>query len=216
MKQRILTGLLAAVLTFTLAGCTLGQAKTGPNVVQMRDICELAVMECYYHNVAKYKKEKAEGLIFKKDKRFWVEYSSRAKFGVRAEKIKVEVEDNTVSITMPQAELLDFDVDENSVTKDSYVIAKDCAQVTMQDCNDAIRAAQEKKKADIAADSAMLKMATQRAKDLLKKYVDGIGEMTGTSYQIVWNDVDAEGRPLDAPADTPAPTAAPTEPAPES
>ena len=35
-----------------------------PQEAQMRSICELATMECYYHNVAKYKEEDAEHFLW--------------------------------------------------------------------------------------------------------------------------------------------------------
>ena len=56
--KRIIALCLAAVMTAICAAC--GQqaaaepANMGPQVSQMKAICELAVMECYYHKVAKY------------------------------------------------------------------------------------------------------------------------------------------------------------------
>jgi len=40
----------------------------------MKTIANLAVMDVYYHNVAKFKEEDVKGvLLWKKDKHFWVE-----------------------------------------------------------------------------------------------------------------------------------------------
>ena len=66
-----------------LLGCTAcGQKEEAPtvelDVTEMRAICELSTMDCYYHNVAKYFEEDAQkGFlgIGKKDKHFWIEYS---------------------------------------------------------------------------------------------------------------------------------------------
>ena len=65
-----------------LLGCTAcGQKEEAPtvelDVTEMRAICELSTMDCYYHNVAKYfEKDAQKGFlgIGKKDKRFWMEY----------------------------------------------------------------------------------------------------------------------------------------------
>ena len=75
--KRIISVLLAALTLLLMAA---GQQASGseaqsvvePKASQMKSICELATMECYYHNVAKYKEENAEGVLWwKKDKVFW-------------------------------------------------------------------------------------------------------------------------------------------------
>lgn len=37
-----------------------GGSTEEPDVTEMRAICELSVMDCYYHNVAKYFEEDAQ------------------------------------------------------------------------------------------------------------------------------------------------------------
>lgn len=68
-----------------MASCGTGKPKTPdmePEVSRMKAICELAVMDCYYHNVAKFKEEDAEGFLFwQKDKQFWIEYSGVVTLG---------------------------------------------------------------------------------------------------------------------------------------
>ena len=45
------------------------QEDIEPGVPQMKTICELATMDCYYHNVAKYNEEDASGALWwKKDR----------------------------------------------------------------------------------------------------------------------------------------------------
>ena len=64
--KRIISVLLAALTLLLMAAC--GQQSSGseaqsvvePKASQMKSICELATMECYYHNVAKYKEENAD------------------------------------------------------------------------------------------------------------------------------------------------------------
>ena len=65
--RKIIGGLLAFVLTFMCVSCTAGQDKNlsmEPQVTQMKAICELAVMDCYYHTVAKFKEKKENWWIW--------------------------------------------------------------------------------------------------------------------------------------------------------
>lgn len=97
-----------------LLGCTAcGQKEEAPtvelDVTEMRAICELSTMDCYYHNVAKYfEKDAQKGFlgIGKKDKRFWMEYSGVVRMGIDVSLVKVEVEDMQVTITIPEAKVL--------------------------------------------------------------------------------------------------------------
>ena len=85
MMKRVAVLILIAVILFTMISC--GQkaepVNMEPKVSQMKSICELAVMECYYHNVAKFKEENVEGILWwQKDKHFWIEYSGVVKLGI--------------------------------------------------------------------------------------------------------------------------------------
>lgn len=117
--KKMITLLLALV---TILGCTAcGQKEEAPtvepDVTEMRAICELSVMDCYYHNVAKYFEEDAQkGFlgIGKKDKHFWIEYSGIVRMGIDVSLVKVEVEDMQVTITIPEAKVLKCTVDSKS------------------------------------------------------------------------------------------------------
>ena len=59
-----------------------------PALSQIRSICELATLECYYHNVEKSAKAKKQGGLMgrmaigtcgRKRKKFWIEYTGVAK-----------------------------------------------------------------------------------------------------------------------------------------
>ena len=53
--KRWIALLTSAVLILSCTACQKKEQlpKVEPQISQMRSICELAVMECYYHNVAK-------------------------------------------------------------------------------------------------------------------------------------------------------------------
>ena len=100
---------LAALLGCTACGQKEEAPTVEPDVAEMRAICELSTMDCYYHNVAKYfEKDAQKGFlgIGKKDKRFWMEYSGVVRMGIDVSLVKVEVEDMQVTITIPEAMLM--------------------------------------------------------------------------------------------------------------
>lgn len=113
----ILVGVLA--ITFTSCNQVADEPKNiKPEISHMKSITELAAMEVYYHNVAKYKEEDAQGiLLWKKDKHFWIEYSGIVKIGIDTSLLNIIVEENEVTISVPEAKVLDVKVDEKSLTK---------------------------------------------------------------------------------------------------
>ena len=157
------------------------------DVTEMRAICELSTMDCYYHNVAKYfEKDAQKGFlgIGKKDKRFWMEYSGVVRMGIDVSLVKVEVEDMQVTITIPEAKVLKCTVDSESLSQNSYIVDEMAAK-----------------------DKTLLANAQQRAKSLLEEYIKNIGEAVGEEYKIDWIYVDASGNPLGTAADASAETA---------
>ena len=85
--KKIISLILASVMAFMCVSCAAPVEEETlnmePQVSQMKAICELAVMDCYYHNVAKFTEEDAQGILWwKKDKHFWIEYSGIVKLGI--------------------------------------------------------------------------------------------------------------------------------------
>ncbi|MCM1089598.1 MAG: DUF4230 domain-containing protein [Butyrivibrio sp.] len=191
MKRMI----LAWILVLILGSCTAcartddpsGNVDFEPQSSRMKAICEMATMDCYYHVVAKYFEEDAEGFwLWKKDKRFWVEYSGVVTIGIDAARLEIEVEDTDVTISIPPAVILDIAVDERSLTEDSYYVERDSAAITAQDQTKAFEEAQENMRDKAASDTALLQSAQQRAQSLLEDYVNNIGEAVGKKYHINW------------------------------
>jgi hypothetical protein len=188
--------LLVLSLTFILSSCgnMNAQAKEiKPEVSQVKSICELAVMDCYYHNVAKKDEKDAGGiLLWKKDKHFWIEYSGIVKIGIDASLVDITVEEDIVTITIPEAKVLYDEVDEASLTKDSFFVDKDSIDVKGEDEKMAVSIAQENMVIAVKENTALLVSGQQRAKKLLEEYVMNIGDMTGKKYVIEWKYVDNE------------------------
>lgn len=168
-----------------------------PQLSQMQSICKLAVMECYYHNVAKFLEEDASGILWwKKDKRFWIEYSGIVKYGIRASLIGMEVTDSQITISLPQAEVLSCMVDSSSLTKDSYIVDKNSADIEAEDEIYALGEAQKRLEELAANDEALLAEAQRRVQTLLQDYVANISSASGKIYTIKWIYVDENGKQL--------------------
>lgn len=203
-----------------LLAASCGQPDTAavhlePKTSQMKAICELAVMDCYYHNVAKFKQENAEGILWwQKDKHFWIEYSGVVTLGIDASLVSVDVQDTEVTITIPQATVLTCTVDSASLSKDSFIVEQGSAKVDADDEIAAFGAAQAKLRENASSDTALLASAQQRAQTLLEDYITNIGNAVGKEYTIKWvyldaqkSDTEASPAPSETGATEPTPTA---------
>jgi hypothetical protein len=164
---------------------------------QMRNICELATMDCYYHNVAKYKEEKAESFLWwSKDMHFWIEYSGIVTVGIDASHVSVRIKDNEVTVTLPPAKILDCKVDQTTLTEDSFIVAQNSAKINAEAERMAIEQAQENMYEAASNDKALLNSAQERAKELLEDYINNIGNSVGEEYTIKWVYIDENGKEL--------------------
>lgn len=199
MKQNLCMLLAAAFLAMCCAACGQEELpKMEPEVTQMRAICELATMDCYYHTVAKYYDENAEQFLWmSKDKKFWIEYGGVVRLGVDASQVSIAVDGTDVTITMPDAMVLGSKVNETSLTEDSYIVDKDSADVTAEDQTAAFGEAQQQLEETARQNTALLAEAKQRAKSLLENYVNNIGDEMGVEYTIHWVDISAESPAAD-------------------
>lgn len=200
MKKLRLT-LICSMVLLSLTACgkaKINSASMEPKTSQMKAICELAVMDCYYHNVAKFTEEDAEGfLLWKKDKNFWIEYSGVVTLGIDASLVKVEVNGSEVSITIPSASVLNCTVDSSSLTEDSFIVAKNSAKIQAEDEVYAFEAAQTYLEQTAAGDTALLANAQQRAQELLEEYITNIGKAVGQEYTIKWIYLDDSSGSID-------------------
>ncbi len=194
--RRIVLVVITFALSFTCISCnkTEEQLKViKPQISQMRSICELATMECYYHNVAKFTEKDAEGFwLWKKDKHFWIEYSGVVKIGLDATLVTLEVKEDSVTITIPNAKVLGKEVDSTSLTEDAYFVDGDSAKIGVEDETKALGLAQDNMVKTASEDSTLLASAQQRAQTLLEEYVTNIGDAIGKEYSIEWKYINAD------------------------
>lgn len=188
--KRIIVLFLTIILSFSFASCTKAETSLPQgqvSQVQMKAICELATIKCYYHNVAKYREEDATGmLLWKKDKHFWVEYSGTVKVGIDASLLVVEVKENSVTITIPEAKVLGADVDKTSLTEESFIVDKKSADISADDQTRVFSEAQANMVSTASKDTALLANAQQTAKKLLEEYIANIGKAVEKEYSVEW------------------------------
>lgn len=192
MRKKII--ILMLLGTIFCSSCARGEEKVAraPQITQMKAICELATLECYYHHVAKVDQKDVERfLLWDKDLHFWVEYEGKVKIGIDTSLVKIEVNDNKVDITLPPAYMQEYTVE--SFAEDAIVVAKDSVKVTAELEVEAMKLAKEEIKNLISEEKALLESARQRAQKLLSEYVKNIGEQLGIQYEITWIDVDKDG-----------------------
>lgn len=194
--RKISICLLTAMILSLCTSCAKEEVVTmTPQVRDMKAICELATMDCYYHNVAKYKVENAEKFLWwTKDKNLWIEYGGIVTMGVDASLLSLNVDGNKVIITMPEAKVLNTKVDETTLTKDSFIVAKDSADITAEDQVNAFKEAQADMRQKAEENTALLASAQERAKELLENYVENIGSAIGVQYEIEWIYIDEDGK----------------------
>lgn len=185
-KQSVAAACMTALLLLTTA-CGKAEAPVlpVPQEEQMKAICQLAVLECDYHNLAKFEQKDASKFLWMpKDKRFWVEYSATAVLGIDADQVSMELQGDVVSITLPRARVLNCEVNGDSLSPDSYIVDKDSAPVTAEDEVHAFKDAQNHLQQTVEADSDMLDLAQTRVEELLKNYVNSLAKATGTEYRV--------------------------------
>lgn len=198
--KKIIILFMTCILTITCTACSSKKEEINiePQISQMKSICELAVMECYYHNVAKYTEEDAAGILWwKKDKHFWIEYSGVVKLGIDVSLVSIEVEDSKITITLPEAEVQGCKVDSSSLTEGSYIVDKNSADIKAEDEILAFKEAQIQLEETASNDKALLAEARQRAQTLLEDYITNIGNAVGKEYSTKWIYIDVGGKQSD-------------------
>lgn len=193
-KQSAAAACVTALLLLTTAcGKVEEPALPLPQEEQVKTICQLAVLECEYHNLAKFEQKDASKFLWMtKDKRFWVEYSATAVLGIDADQVSMELQGDVVSITLPRARVLNCTVNGDSLSKDSYIVDKDSAPVTAEDEVAAFQEAQDGLQKTVEADNNMMNLAQTRVEDLLRNYVNSLAKATGTEYQVEFHYIEED------------------------
>ena len=186
MKRLIL---LITLLALLLSLCACGAKK--PSMLHEEDIraiCELATVKCYYNNVAKIEKEAS--FFLQRDRKMWIEYEGEAIIGVDMNKMEISVQGNTVTIRMPAAEILSIQPLESTLNEDSYICSQDGwlfkNEITTEEQMEAINQGQEEMREAVEGNRSLFLKAEAQAKTLIENYIHQLGEITGREYSINW------------------------------
>lgn len=177
--------------TFGCAPKNRNSVKKEPDITQIRSICNLATLECYYHNVAKSTKTAGSGIshVGEIDRKFWIEYTGIAKIGIDMSKVDMQIEGDTVTVFLPNAKLLSIDIEEDDLNEGSYIASADSInsnKITAEDQTKAINNAQSTMAESVRNNPQLLLNAQSRAQDLIENYINQLGELSNTEYNIKW------------------------------
>ena len=202
--KKLFSIFLVLSLLFAMAGCNSKpkeepkKAEATIEVDEMRAIANLATVDCYFHNVAKSDREMNPAWYQfweKKNMRFWVEYDGKVTIGIDVNKLKVEVgENNVVTITMPNAVVLDATVNEQSLTSESFYFDPKAKKPSPEEQTEAFKQAQSNMRETAEKNPVLMANAKANAKELLRNYVDSVGEAVGVQYTIEWKDIEDQSK----------------------
>ena len=124
-----------------------------------------------------------------KDRQFWIEYTGTVKLGIDMSKVQMKVNGTDVTVTIPEAEVQQVNVDDDSYNSDSYIFSEDGInknEITAEDATGAVENARNEMIKTAEENTALLVNAQERAKKMIENYIMQLGETTGTEYQITW------------------------------
>lgn len=184
--------LLVGTVVLCLTGC--GKETQTADFSGVTSVCELATLKCYYHNVAKAETE-ASGIFAKwlktGYKKIWTEYSGIIEYGIDISQVTVSEPDKNgvVTVTMPDAQVLNVDVDEEPLgtplTDTGFLTS-----VTTEEKTTTLAGAQEAMEQQAKENTEMLSQAKARAKTLIEEYIKNVGESIGEEYTVEWKDAE--------------------------
>lgn len=170
----------------------------------IKNICELATLRSYYHNVAMYEKEPDGSNKFVNDvlfwpfgeytkvgyKQFWLEYSGIVEAGIDASQIKITEPDTqgVVEVFIPEAKILSVHADDNSLTEPLSENGW-FTTISGKEKVEAFSAAQSAMRQEAENDQPLLKRAKENAKLLLERYIIETGNEIGLNLSVKWVEV---------------------------
>ena len=188
MKRKKIVCLLV-ISMLCIGGCGDKNQKKEADFSAISSVCELATLKCYYHNVAKSETE-ASGLfkwLGKGYKKIWTEYSGIVELGIDVSKVSVEnpTADGVVKVTIPDAEILNVDLDEDSMSA-PLTDTGFMTEITKEEETEALAEEQNHMEETAKENGNLLNQAKERAKSLIEGYVKNVGEQIGKEYTVEW------------------------------
>jgi hypothetical protein len=116
---------------------------------------------------------------------FWKEYSGIAKIGIDMSKVSMNINEDVITISIPEAKILSIDIVDDSLSE-TYVKSKYKDKITSKKVAEAIDNSQNDIQETIKNNTSLLANAQERAKKLIENYIDKISEISGVEYKIEW------------------------------
>lgn len=183
MKNRLrIAVILLCIMCMGMVGCS--KEKPDPEISDVRNICELATLEAYYHNVVESTNNKTNWFTGYK---CWLEYEGIVKVGVDMSKIDMDVNDNMILILMPKAKVLSVNLNEDSC---KIAANTEGAFTGGADVDEMIKEAQKEMEKEVKKDEELLQQAGDRAKELIENYIKSFGKLNGKEYTIEWKEIE--------------------------
>ncbi|WP_028263399.1 DUF4230 domain-containing protein [Atopobium fossor] len=189
MLRKIVASLVSA---FLIAGAVVlpGCKSKGPDFSNAIQVAKWASYDCYFHDVAKGKFRDNLALLFGHE--IWYEYDAKVQYGIDSKKVKVGKphqvgSDMVVTVQIPKATILGRPaIDPDSI---NFVAKKDgllvmWADLGAQEKQQVLNDAQDKLEEKCSNNTDLLARADKRAQELLKNYVEGIGDELGEKYVV--------------------------------
>lgn len=192
MQKKIKKSFIIVICLLFACGCGSNEEVKMPEIEQIKSICELSTLECVYNNVAKGTKATGEGLkhLGEKERKYWVEYEGYVKIGIDLSKVEMKVMNETVKIALPEAEIQDIGIVDDTFTEESIISNSDSFwnknKITAEEQKEVVLDAQNKMRNEVMQNKSLMNQATEQAKNLIENYINQLGDVSGTEYIIEW------------------------------
>ncbi len=169
-----------------------------PELNQIQSICELAVLECYYHNVAIGTVQAGTGFVHwgETDKEFWIEYSAYITYGIDFSQVTMDIDETDIVVHVPRATVLgDVRVDESSYSAPIYAPGsfwENDVQIHAEDISAAVDIANAQLLATASSDSGTMRLVESRVEELIENYIAQIMQLSGVDYTLTIEFYDAQ------------------------
>ena len=187
MKKKMSLILVLLALLMAFSAC---ERKVTPIISEetIGNICELASLKCYFNNVAII--EKNANNIFQVDRKMWIEYAGVVTLGIRMHELGIQITDDSITFVMPEVCILSSEF--NDIGSDAYVENPDTGwdknPITTEEQTKAIHESQEKMKASVINNAALVAKAERQVKKAIEQYIKSISQLSGQEYTIIWKD----------------------------
>lgn len=193
LKALLLAALM--VLGVLAAGCNKPETKKQEiNTNDLVKMCQLATMDCRYHSYIMSSAENTDiwSKLFNPDSKTscLMEYDGVYSVGVDFKSVTVAENVATVTISAPYVLSVKISQEENPTI---YIYNEDSTfkifnnKLGLNEADELYKLAEQELKADVEGNQLNFEEALNNAKNLITAYIESIGKITETEYQIVFN-----------------------------